>query len=400
MKKLLFVMPALYGGGAEKSLVNLLNLLDYSRYEVDLLLFRQEGLFLSQVPEEVRILPIPSSLKYSYASPDKNMFRSLEAIKAAIIRIIGTGLTNLRYKKVDNLTINKQMRWKSFYSHTIKELPGHYDVALAYLHGETSYYVVDKVNADRKYLWIHNDYDKMKGDNSLLEKYFSRVDGVVSISDRCVDILKKEFPDIEDKFYMLPNLTSSDLLRKMADEYYPSEYTKNIPVLLSIGRLTNQKGFDYAVVAARILKKRGYKFIWYIVGEGELKEQLQEMIIEEDVDDYIKLLGIRENPYPYIKNCDVVVQPSRYEGKSVVLDEAKIIGKPIVVTNYSTVGDQIKDGREGIIVSMNPESVADGIEQMLTDAPLRESIQKYLCEHEYGNQDEVQKYIDLIDGKK
>lgn len=390
-------MPALYGGGAEKSLVNLLNLLDYSRYEVDLLLFRQEGLFLSQVPNEVRILPIPSSLKYSYAKPDISMFKSFAAIKAAIIRIIGTGITNLRYKKADNLTINKQMRWKCFYSHVIKELPGHYDVALAYLHGETSYYVIDKVNADRKYLWIHNDYDKMKGDNSFLEKYFFKSDGVVTISERCVDILKKEFPDIKNKFYMIPNLTSSVLLRKMANKYRPSEYTKNIPALLSIGRLTKQKGFDYAVDAAYILKKRGYNFIWYIIGEGELKEQLQKMIIEKDVKDYVKLLGIRENPYPYIKNCDVVVQPSRFEGKSVVLDEAKIIGKPIVVTNYSTVGDQIENGKEGMIVPMNAEGVADGIQKMLENEETRNRYSEYLKEHEYGNQDEIQKYIDLIE---
>lgn len=126
---------------------------------------------------------------------------------------------------------------------------------------------------------------------------------------------------------------------------------------------------------------------------------METRIQEKEVDDCFKLLGNRENPYPYIKNCTIVVQSSRFEGKSVVLDEAKILAKPIVVTNYATVKDQITDGKEGLVVSMTPKGIADGIEKMLTDSALSQNIKEYLSAHEYGNQEEVQKYMELIEGR-
>lgn len=391
-KKILFVMPGLYGGGAEKSLINLLNLLDYSNYEVDLLLFKHEGLFLGQVPKEVNVMPIPISLKYSFAPLDKEALKNIEAIKAGIIRIIGTAFSKLFYKKRE-----KQARWEYFYIFSIKKLKGQYDVALAYLQGESSYYVIDKVIAKKKYIWIHNDYDKLEGNDSFNKIYFEKANGVISISDKCVEILKRTFPDLKNKFYMLPNLTSATFIRKLATESFPKEYVEGVPVLLSIGRLTRQKGFDFAIEVAAILKEKNILFKWFIIGTGELEKQLKTKINEKEVADHIILLGARENPYPYIKNCDILVQTSRWEGKSVVLDEAKILCKPIVVTNYPTVQDQIVDGKEGMIVSTNAEDIADGIQKMLEKEELRNGFSKYLEVHEYGNQDEIQKYIDLIE---
>lgn len=153
-----------------------------------------------------------------------------------------------------------------------------------------------------------------------------------------------------------------------------------------------------AIDAAYMLKRKHIQFQWFILGNGPLEKSLKDKIKQKDVGDCFHLLGAKENPYPYIQNATIFVQTSRFEGKSVVLDEAKIIGAPIIVTNYPTVKDQIEDGKEGIIVPMNPEGIAAGIERMLTDTSLRQNIQTYLSEHEYGNQKEVQKYIDLIDG--
>ena len=259
---------------------------------------------------------------------------------------------------------------------------------------------VIKVCADKKILWVHNDYDKLDGEDAFFKAYFSKADYVVSISTRCVEILQKVFPDISGKFCMLPNLTSSSFIKKMSGEFIPKEYETDIPVLLSVGRLSRQKGFDYAIDAAALLKKAGYRFKWYVLGIGELQEELETRIQEKEVDDCFKLLGNRENPYPYIKNCTIVVQSSRFEGKSVVLDEAKILAKPIVVTNYATVKDQITDGKEGLVVSMTPKGIADGIEKMLTDSALIQNIKEYLSAHEYGNQEEVQKYMELIEGRE
>lgn len=392
MKRLLFVIPGLYSGGAEKSLINLLNLMDYTKYDVDLLLFKNEGLFLGQVPDKVKLISIPDSLKYSYSSMDKTVFKNMDSFKAAVVRVFGTSFCRIRYKDSE-----KQMRWKYFYSHSIKELSGYYDVALAYLHGEASYYVIDKVSAGKKYIWVHNDYAKIAGDDSFFKEYFARANGVITISKQCIEILKESFPELKHKFYMLPNLTSSVLLKKMAKEYIPKEYIKDIPILLSIGRLNIQKGFDYAIEAAAILKERGYKFVWYILGKGEMEAQLRNQIEKKGVSDCFELLGMRENPYPYIQYCDVVVQPSRFEGKSVVIDEAKILAKPIVVTNYATVRDQVVDGKEGIVVDITPENIALGIMKMLDSAELREKVSYYLSQMNYDNASEIKLYYELFD---
>ena len=210
MRTILFVMPALYGGGAEKSLVNLLNLIDYKKYAVDLLLFKQEGLFLTQIPKEVRLLPLTSSLRYAYKF-DMGMFGSLSGFKTGMLRLMGTVVCKVLYKEKAG-----QQRWMKCYKHCLPNLEGKYDIAVGFLEGEASYYVIDKVNAEKKILWIHNDFNEIKKneDAKIYENYFQKADSVVSISDKCVQILKQNYPNLINKFYCLPNLTSSTLLKK------------------------------------------------------------------------------------------------------------------------------------------------------------------------------------------
>ncbi len=388
MKKILFVMLSLYNGGAEKSLVNLLNELPKDKYDIDLLLYRKEGMFLQQVPNNVKVIDTPNAVKRLYG-PVRN------AGKYIPVKLFGTILSKLNRKEEH---IQNAERWNRFYSPCIPKLATKYDVAIAYISGEILFYVDEKVDAKKKLVWIHNDYRTAKHPKEYDYPHLKNMDRIISISDHCVDILIEEFPEFRDKIWMIENITSSVFTRMRAEEFYPLEYQKDMPAILSIGRLTEQKGFDIAIDAARLLKEKGVRFQWYVIGNGDLEVALKRQIAENNVDDCFVLLGARKNPYPYIKHCTVFAQTSRYEGKSVVLDEAKIIGAPIIVTNYPTVKDQIEDGKEGIIVPMNPEGIAAGIERMLMDTSLRQNIHTYLSEHEYGNQKEVQKYIDLIDG--
>ena len=212
MKNILFVMPSLGSGGAEKSLVNLLNLIDYEKYAVDLLLFKREGLFLSQIPKKVRLLQPTDSLQYAYKI-DRGMFSSVSGIKAGILRGTSTFVCKLLYK--GNA---RQQRWIKFYKRYLPNLEEEYDVAIGFLEGDASYYVIDKVNAKKKILWIHNDFNEIKKyeDAKIYEKYFQKADSVVSISDKCVQILKQNYPALVNKFYYLPNLTSGSLLKKMS----------------------------------------------------------------------------------------------------------------------------------------------------------------------------------------
>lgn len=388
-RKILIVTMSLYNGGAERSLVNFLNELPENKYEVDLLLFKREGAYLKQVPSYVNILQTPCNIVKLFSS-----FR--QAGKFLMIKFFGSLLSRCLYGHTHKAG---GFRWKYFYSKHIDVLTEKYDVAIAYFSGEIDYFVDEKVQADKKIVWVHNDYKASGHSREYDYPHFQNMDAIVTISEKCADILKEVFPEFTDKIYNIPNITSSLVLRRRAEEFYPQEYqrSKKRYKLLSVGRLAEQKGFDMAVSAAALLKKAGVSFDWFIIGNGPLEKQLERQMKKEGVEDCFKLIGVRENPYPYMKNCDLVVQSSRYEGKSVVLDEAKILAKPIVATDYPTVKDQIIDGEEGIITKMNPQGIAEGIEKLLRDRELSAHIQKSLSEHEYGNQQDVEKYIDLIE---
>lgn len=399
MVKVLFVISALEAGGAEKSLINLLNLFDYNRYQVDLLLFKKEGIFMDQIPEEVRIIEAPDDLFYLYNIHGRQIKHALGAFPSIIARITGTIYRN--YFVRNKSYPGTQIRWNKFYKKHISIFNDEYDIAISYMHGEVMYYVAEKIKARKKITWVHNDYRALKLKPETDYPYLCSFDKIATISDECVDILTQVFPQIKDKVVSIPNLTSSSLIRKRAELYYPEEYkdscNANKVIILSIGRLNYQKGFDIAIKIAAEMKKRGLQFVWYIIGKGTEQEHLTELINQFGLKEEFVLLGIRENPYPYIKNADIIAQPSRYEGKSVVIDEAKILHKPIVVSDYATVRDQITNENEGIISKLEVENFAEALEKLIQSKDLRDNYEEYLNQHEYGNDSMVEMYYKLME---
>ncbi len=387
-KKVLFVISTLYNGGAERSLVSLLQTMDPNKYEIDLLLFKKMGMFLDQVPKYVNIRNIPKELNNLYGNYKESRLDYLG------IRLISTKISTLQSKSYVG---QRQIRWKNYYSRLIKQEQKKYDVAIAYMEGEPVYYVVDKVNADKKIAWIHNDYNNLACNPNFDDIYFSKVDNIVSVSDKCVDILKESFPQYKNKIYYIPNLTSSKTIKSMSEEFYPSEYNKEENILLSIGRLNKQKGFDIAIDAAKHLSDKGYNFKWMIIGDGNLEGDLKKQIEKNELESKVILLGAKDNPYPYIKNCDVFVQTSRFEGKSIALDEAKILAKPILVTNYPTAKDQLTNGKEGIIVNLVPQAIAQGLANLIDNKNKRRELSEYLSNFEYGNENLISLYYDIMD---
>ena len=393
MKRILFVIPSMRIGGAEKSLANLLNLIDLNEYDIDLLMFKPEGDLLQQIPSGIHILETDPSLFYAYKC-DKNVFSCKAGIRSEILRIFSTGVCKILYGNCA-----RQKRWTKFYKGLLPKLDSEYDVAIGYLEGDASYYVIDKVNAKRKILWVHSNFDNIKKneDASVYKEYFREADKVVSISDKCVQVLQDNYPDMRNKFVFLPNLTSSVVLKNTAKAAIDEKFLKDIFNIVSVGRLTEAKGFDMAIDALKILKERKVPVHWWIVGDGELRECLEKQVRNNGVEQYLTFLGSKSNPYPYMNNADLIVQTSRWEGKSVVLDEAKILGKPILATAYATVKDQVINGKEGVIVEMNAEAIALEIEHLIKDKSTLNSIQQYLMNHDYGNQNEIIKYYELFE---
>lgn len=384
MKNILIVMNSLYNGGAEKSLVNFLNEIPPQKYNIDLLLFKEEGMFLEQVPKHINRVTTSQDIKILYGNPHDAGWR-------IIIKLVATIISRVLAKGVHS---QKGFRWHHFYSKRLKIVSKVYDIAIAYTSGEIMYYIDEKVVADKKVVFIHNDYKSEKYSKKHDYDHLRNMSSIISISQTCVDVLKEEFPEFKDKIMLLPNISSSIVIKKRSNEFIPAEYSSFTTNILSIGRLCEQKGFDLAIKAAYILKQSSHNFKWFIIGTGKLRVELQEQVNTLGLHDTFIFLGSKSNPYPYISNCSILVQSSRYEGKSVVIDEAKILGKPIVATKYPTINDQINE-HEGIIVGLDATEIANGILQMLKSGT-HESYSRYLLSKEYGNQDDINLYINLL----
>ncbi|WP_342042578.1 glycosyltransferase [Bacillus sp. OTU2372] len=395
-KKLLFIIPSLSAGGGEKSLVNLLHHLDYSQYDVDLFMLNHDGLFMEFIPKEVRVLPLPETYKlFSLA-----FFKSIKEllIKGNLSIAYNRVIYSLKNKYSKNVSTREQYTWKHL-SKPLDDLEQKYDVAIGFLEKTSTYFCVDKVKASKKVGWVHIDYDKLGMDPKFDIHYFKRIDKIVTVSEECAKIFKARFPSEKNKVDIIYNIVSPSMIHKMASQASNNVYNrKDEIIILSIGRLHYQKGFELAIESCKKLIDKGYKIRWYIIGEGEERENLTSLIREYNLEDHFKLLGLKSNPYPYIKQADIYVQTSKFEGKSIAIDEAKILNKPIIVTNFSTAKDQINHGMDGLIVEMNPNSIMESIEKILHDKGLRNKLINNLAKMKLGTEEEINKLYAIISG--
>jgi glycosyltransferase involved in cell wall biosynthesis len=391
-KRLLFIINNLDCGGAEKALISLLETIDYANYEVDLFLFKHHGLFINSIPDEVNVLEEPKAYKYFDMPIKKALLDCLKKrkIQTAFSRVC----VGYIFKSERKRAVCDQRAWKHI-ARSLQTVSKRYDAAIAYLEGNPIYFCIDKVIAAKKIGFIHNDYDKLGLDPSLDAVYFNQLDHIATVSDQCAAVLKIRFPEFQDKIEVMYNIVSPKMIHIMASDQI--ELPRNRVKLVSVGRLVYQKGFELAIEACKNLIQSGYQVTWYIIGEGEERAKLEQLIKEYQLEKVMILLGIRENPYPYITEADIYVQPSRFEGKSIALDEAKILHKPIVVTNYSTVKDQIIHEVNGWIVEMNAGAVSEGIKRLLDDQPLRNKLVHNLSMEKLGTESEINKLYSLVE---
>lgn len=366
MKHIIFVMPTLRMGGAEKALVSLLKALDPKRVNVDLFLFERGGVLEKEVPSWVKIIqsdPIVRDMTLELRNYFGELLRHRK-FSAAITRLRITFLA--RFGK-------NYFSWGAIEKY-IPSVPGHYDVAVGFLEGFTDFFVIDKVNADKKIGWIHTD---MSGKifNKQERVYYRKLDMLVTISEQCrtAFINRSEYP--EERMHVIENIVLPQEILHKADAPVDEVWDSSKTHIVSVGRLEYLKGMDIAAKTALILKKNGCDFVWHIYGSGLMQDEISQYVKQNNLSGCFILEGQKPNPYSYMKKADIIVQPSRREGKSLVLDEAKILGKAIVVTNYPSVTDQITDRKTGIIVETTPEAIADGLELLMTDKRLKSDLE-------------------------
>lgn len=389
-KNILFVMSNLECGGAEKALISMLEVFDYSKYSVDLLLFNKKGIFLNKVPKEVNILEEPFGYKYYDMSVKQAVIELLS--KGKIKDAFGRLVSMVIYKMEKDSSRCNQKVWKHI-SSMFGKLNKEYDVAIGYLEGHPIYYCIDNVKANQKIGFIHSDYEKMGFNKRGDIPYFRYLDKIVTVSHKCSRVLKCIFPEYKDRVEIMHNILSPKVIYKMASE--DIEIVESDITIVSVGRLVKIKGYDLAIDTCKKLVDSGYDLKWYVIGDGTERKELEILIRKYNLENRFILLGEKENPYPYIRQADIYVQTSRLEGKSIAIDEAKILHKPIVVTNFTTVTDQINDGKNGLVVEMNSDSIYKGIDELIKNIDLRNKLIINLEKECLGNENEINKFYSL-----
>lgn len=390
MKRILFLVSNLGCGGVQKSFVSLLNAMDRSRYKIDVYLLSRGGIYSPLLPKDVNIIY------------DEVTEMTCDYFPKSVKRLVGKGHFMLALKRMLQFIVSRFDRGYGGYllSRMIVPLPEEYDVAIDEGGQSLLYFMVDKVKAQTKISFFHSDYNMWHYYYHMDKKYYPRADYILTISEACVRSLQSWFPEIpKGRFRLMENISSVKFIRQMANLPIEDMGRSDKPILCTLGRLAEEKGIDIAIETARILRDKSVEFIWYFVGDGEpkLKSYYNRLVRKYALQDCIVFLGLRANPYPYVKQADIVVHPSRYEGKSIALDEVKILCKPLVVTNFSTVNDQFENRVNATICEMNPEAVAEAVIELLKDDVLRDFYIEYLKKHIRDNSEQVDVLYNLMD---
>lgn len=411
MKPRIFIaIHYMHLGGAEISLIGLLQALDPKKVDVDLFVYSHEGELMKLVPEYVNVLhEIPAYKMFERPMKEvlkKGHFSVLLARLKAKMRM----KSYLRKKQ----TIDGSAIMGFLGEEMSKVVPDinpsvEYDLAISFLTPHN--FVRDHVRAKKKVCWIHTDYTRIDVNTELELPIWDSFDYIASISSEAAKTFLQVFPTLAPKIIEIENILSSSFVRHRAEEFdaqnslltaHCSLLTadKKYINLLSVGRFCEAKNYDNVPdicnKALELLKDENIDIKWYIIGFGADENLIRQKIAEAGMQDHVIILGKKENPYPYIKACDIYVQPSRYEGKSVTVREAQMLCKPVVVTNYPTASSQIQDGKDGIIVPLNNEGCAKDLAEFILDKQKQEHIIDYLKAHDYGNVGEVEKIYDLI----
>ena len=396
MKRVLITSFDMGIGGVERSLLNMLDNFDYENYRVDLMLYRHQGDFLDMISDKVNLLDEKEGYN-SFGDPlDKVIKNGKYALASARIKAkLIASSTQIR-KKVDEIGYYQDQlanKYSNKYLHNIEE---EYDTAISYVwpHDMVAY----KVKANKKIAWIHTDYSTIYVDRKIDLELWNQFDYIVSISQDCTDAFVKVYPSLKEKIILLENIRAPKIINNMANEECEDMVDSEDIKLLTVGRLCYPKAIDNAIKAMKILRDKGINNVkWYVVGYGPDEPMLKELIKENKLEDRFFLLGKKTNPYPYMKKCDIYVQPSRYEGKAVTVLEAQMLGKPVLITNYPTAKSQLRHDVDGYITDLSVDGIAKGIEKLINDVNLRRKLEKNTKEFDYSNVEELEKLYEIIE---
>ncbi len=394
-KKMLVIGIMMNCAGTEKAFLSMFNELDFDKFDVELLLAKKEGLLYDLIPEPIKVtgpLEYGDMFLLSGKNAIQTILRCFIKKPLAILEVIPYFFKIILSPKTKSFTATRM--WCRLLRR-FKAPEKEYDVAVAFWGDRTMFYMCDKVKAKKKIAWLHFDYSFPPRDDALYMKYFERCDYIVNVSEACHRRLVDKLPQIKDKCVMMENINSPSLVRDMATEgetFTDSDFDG--VRIVTVARICEQKGSDFVVPALKRLISDGYNVRWYMVGGGDKAEidAILSAAHEAGVEDSLILTGPTANPYGYIKYADIFALPSRYEGKPITIEEAKMLCRPIVAANYLSANEQLDNGRFGIITEIGADGLYDGVKRMLDSPELRESFTQELSRHNFGNAEEMEKF--------
>lgn len=383
MKKVLFITKSMTCGGVERTLLNLIGSLDREKYSIDVLLVEKTGAFLDFVPKDVRVIEadIPQRWRTILVSDElgvKNGFISIWNNKKYL-----TALQFLLSSFIDRLS-RRFFKKATLYNTCSKKtkLPKEkYDIVCDY-HGYAHYTTCLALRFEqaKRFTWLH--IENVDEAFECMRNSYPQFHGIFGVSEKCVTNFRQRFDNVKpQRIVLLYNLLMKDDIRHKSLCKPAVEYNSDGRfVLVSVGRLSTQKGFDLALEAANILRQHDRKFLWIIVGEGPERDNLENLITQYNLQDFVFLHGLDSNPYPYMAMADLYVQSSRYEGFVTTLSEAIILEIPIVSTSFSGVDQQVIEGKNGVLSAFDKDELASKIELMMDDEEFRLSCAKGCAE--------------------
>lgn len=362
-KRVLFIISNMETGGVSKAMTSLLAVLDRTRVTPELLIVSPHGTLMPLIPDDVHIYT------------DRRM-AALTAGIGGLWPLVRLGRPDLAVMSMIRMAVMRVSRCAGagMLARLMPRLKGRWDAVVDFNGQHQLYYMARKIEADRRATFFHNDYRRWRYYESADRRFFGHVDAIFTVSDVCVEALREVFPEYTDRIAKVENVCAPGIIARMAAQTQEIS-TLHGTVLMTLGHICHRKGADLIIEAAGRLHDAGVDFTWMMVGAPQEQEYITKMSTPP-LDAHFRLIGVTANPYPYLRRADIVVHPSRFEGKSIALDEARLMGKAVVVTDFSTVGDQFTDGVNATIVPMDGESIANAIRDLI-ERP--ETADKYRC---------------------
>lgn len=393
---ILIFSQAMELGGVERSLLGLLDAIDYDRYDVDLFLMRHSGELMPCLNPKANLLPeIPQYT--SLAVPMASLVKSGQ-LGVLHWRLRGK-LAAARYDRAH--PSDKPSVTALTYSHkyTLPVMPQisgkTYDLAISFL--TPHYFARQRVKAGKYAAWIHTDYTALTFDRVAELAMWEGYDAICGVSEQASRGFQAVFPELAGKVQTIENILPKELICKQAAVPQTDLPSGGAKTLLSVGRFCEAKNFDNVPDICRRLVESGLNVKWYLIGYGGAETLIRQKIHDAGMQERVIILGKKDNPYPYMRACDLYVQPSRYEGKAVTVREAQLLGKPVVITDYATSGSQLADGVDGVIVPMDNAGCAAGIAALLRDPVRMRQLSENCKERDYTNSAEVEKIYALME---